>query len=145
MADMGTIAVGIGAVSTVSKAIELVKKAKDFISRGDTSAAREALFDLQDKVSAAREALLDLQDKLLDVREEKQSLRERVVELELQLELEDDLQFDGRVYRSKSAPDPARPYCQKCWDDNHKKVNLHRRENSSSRLYWHCTVCSTNF
>lgn len=118
MIDLGMIA---NAVSLASKAYDLAKKAN--------------IIELQETMMSLREAVVNARDETLE-------LRGRVRELEAELQSSAAMNFERPVYWRTAGDRQDGPFCQACWDKEHKAVRLQSAHDDS---YWRCKVCGNNF
>ena len=113
----------IEALSAISTAMDIGKRARELSKRLDSMELREILADQQDA--------------LLDVREENQRLRDETVELRAKLELKTSMVFlHGRYWMGE---DPA-PYCRLCYEKDNKYLHLEPMNGG----HW-CSVCRTSY
>ncbi len=116
----------MGIIPSVSAAelVELLKKG--------------ATLEAQEGIMALRQAALDLQDENL-------SLRGKLRELEEQVRLREELEWDGSVYL-RCEPDGTTKsfFCPRCKDADSKLVRLQAADSRTSR-HWHCPNCSKYF
>lgn len=111
----------------MSSTIDLIKSVWDLIEKS--------------KDAALKEAFIDLRLKVIEVQEENAALREQVMELQKRLQREETkLAWDGKFYWDRTAPQGSEqgPFCQKCCDDDQKKVRLQEGD-----IGFTCRVCGT--
>jgi len=94
----------------------------ELIKKGSTLEAQEKIMEL-------REASLELQEENLNLREENKSLKEKI-------QLNEELDFDGKIYWLINKGEKIGPFCQKCFDSESKLIRL-----QSDGKYWDCYAC----
>lgn len=102
-----------------------------------TARALKALAKKLDSAELQNQAA-DLLQALAEAKIEGAELKARVWELERAAELEQDLQFDGHVYRKQSEPDDV--YCQLCWDKEKLLIRVYATD-ADYNGQWHCRNC----
>ncbi len=91
-------------------------------------------------------AALDLVEKQQSLLLENGSLQDRVRELERQIRLERNLEFDGAVYwRVGEGGKRDGPFCPVCFDDSKKSVRLQNGASYIGKSPWYCLVCKSHF
>jgi hypothetical protein len=101
---------------------------KDLIRRGEQVAALDLVLKL-------RESCVTLREKL-------QAADERVHDLEKRLEERANLRHEPPVYYREG--DPV-PFCQVCWERDHKLSHLVVTASDSGGLYGDCKICEKHF
>jgi len=84
----------------------------------------------------AQEKIMELREAILGLQEENHSLKERVRDLEAQLEIKGEVQFDGSVYWRVHAGKSDGPFCQRCFDADIKLIRLQDYD-----FNWFCLSC----
>lgn len=116
----------VQALGSITAVLDAIKKAREVAKRLSDAEVQEVLLDAQERV-------LNLKEDLVTLRAENMALKER-------LAAKHDVAFDGQVYWSGEAGNPAGgPYCAKCKDQDDKLVRMSDRGNG----FTCCVVCST--
>lgn len=100
-----------------------------------------------------RGATIDLQQRLLQLREEAMSLQEenllltqRIQDLEEQLRISTELEYDGSLYWiKKSDTENEGPYCQRCYDSDRKLIRLQSGGGRPNTYEWTCLGCDKHY
>lgn len=117
----------MGILSEFKSAVELAKETGN-------PELRQALLDAQGQVQ-------EMYDDLLRLREDNQELRERVADLEKQLAVEEELEFnDGVYWRRTEEGGREGPFCHPCWSERGKLEPLRNTRHGS----FFCEVCENN-
>lgn len=103
-------------------AIPTYKDIVDLMKKGATVEAQEKIMEL-------REAVIELQDQNL-------ALRQRLAELDAEIKLKRDTEFDGAAYWCVEEGTRSGPYCQRCCDADGKLVRLQDYGD-----VWYCLHC----
>jgi hypothetical protein len=89
----------------------------------------------------AQEKIMELRVAALELQEENIRLKKRVKELEEELKLKGQLRFDEKVYwLDKGDGTEDGPYCQLCYDGEHKRIRLQSIETATGPR-WSCLKC----
>jgi hypothetical protein len=89
----------------------------------------------------AQEKIMELREAALGLQEENIKLKERLKALEEELKLKGRLRFDGKVYLLEKDDGPEDgPYCQLCYDGEHKLIRLQLKDTGEGRE-WYCLKC----
>jgi len=111
--------------------IDTAKDIYDLVKKGAT-------IELQEKINQLREEAINLQS-------ENTKLKERIKDLEDQLNIRENLIFDGSVYWfGTSDINRDGPYCQKCYDIDKNLVRLQRIE-FKGRATFRCLQCKSRY
>jgi hypothetical protein len=98
-------------------------------------AAKGLTIDLQKK-------LMELQEQALDLQAENLSLKNELLTLKKRLDREENLEFDGAVYRDKNTNST---YCPTCYDKDDKLIRLQTNQNTDIGARWICYSCNGYF
>ena len=101
------------------------------------------IIDLVKKGSTleAQEKILELREAAMELQEENMSLRSRIKELEDQLSLKQQVQWDKPYYWTVQGESKDGPFCQPCFDNEKKLVRLQGGKNGK----WFCHTCKCTF
>jgi len=99
----------------------------DLIKKGST-------IEAQEKIMSLREAAIELQD-------ENQVLRDKILLLEKELEIKAKLEWEKPYYFLVDKDEKEGPYCQLCYDKEHKLIRLQ----GGNRGSWFCHSCKSSF
>jgi hypothetical protein len=112
--------------------IDTAKTVFELVKKGST-------IDLQENLVRLREQAVELQ-------EENVTLRTRISDLERQVALRRDIQFDGELYWIVTAPDKREgPFCQKCYDSEGKLIRLLDGTKRNIGTEWVCSQCKMSY
>ena len=89
----------------------------------------------------AQEKIMELRSAALQIEEENFTLRTRVKELEAQLTVRDELQWEKPYYWMVNGDTKDGPYCQKCYDGDQKLIRLQ----GGNGGVWFCHTCKGRF
>lgn len=108
---------------------------------GSTLDLIKSVWDLVEKSkdAALKQAFVDLRLRVIELQEQSGDLREQIMKLKEQLQKQEArFEWDGKFYWDRSAPEgPAQgPFCQKCFDGDHKHVRL-----QEEKYGFRCWVC----
>ncbi len=129
--DLTTISTAIG---TIKSAYELSKVISD--SAGSSEDA-----ELKLKLSELLNTLADTKSQISDIKLELIAKNEQISELENQIKIQNELEFEQPYYWRVVGKDKDGPYCQKCFDDIKKLIRLQDEKYG----IWRCLVCSSYF
>lgn len=90
----------------------------------------------------AQTKIMELREALLSEKEENNILHLQIHELEKQLEIKDQLNWDGKMYWLIKNGVNDGPYCQQCYDSNKKLIRLQKSVNNDCML---CKTCKNIF
>ncbi|HUT72226.1 MAG TPA: hypothetical protein VMW89_16270 [Desulfatiglandales bacterium] len=88
----------------------------------------------------AQNAIIELREDNVRLREEIQILKQKIGELEEELRIKRQIEFDGVVYWLKDAEKREGPYCHICYEKDRKLIHV-----SESTRSFFCKVCNTGF
>jgi hypothetical protein len=121
--------------------IDTAKDVYDLVKKGTT-------IDLQERVMQLREEALALQ-------QENNALKVKVSELEKALDIQTNLQWDGKAYLRTPDQGKEGPYCQVCYDSRKQLIRLQRQTSTidydeSGRPtgfyhYYSCLSCKNQY
>lgn len=84
----------------------------------------------------AQEKIMELREAVLELQEQNFALRQDIGDLNKQLRLNEEVQFDGAVYWRFEEGKRIGPFCQRCFDVDKKLVRLQDYDN-----VWYCLEC----
>jgi len=87
--------------------------------------------------------IIDLCKEIFELREDNLKLKEKIKALEEEKKINEKIVFEKPYYWLKVGEGRDGPYCQKCFDDNHKLIRLQESRNLTG--YWVCSVCKCDF
>ena len=93
------------------------------------------------KLSELLNTLADTKSQISDIKLELIAKNEQISELENQIKIQNELEFEQPYYCRVVRKDKDGPYCQKCYDDTKKLIRLQDEKNGT----WRCLVCSSYF
>jgi len=111
--------------------IDTAKDIYDLVKKGAT-------IELQEKINQFREEAINLQSENI-------KLKERIKDLEDQLNIRENLIFEGSVYWLET-PETKKdgPYCQKCYNVDKNLVRLRRIE-FKGKATFRCLQCKSRY
>lgn len=128
-------------LTTISTAISTVKSAYDLSKVISDSAGSLEEAEIKLKLAELMSALADTKSQISDIKTELISKNEKIQELENQIKIQNELEFEQPYYWKVTDGKQEGPYCQKCYDDNKKLIRLQDEKFGS----WHCMVCSSYY
>lgn len=92
-----------------------------------------------------QEKIMELREQAVALQEDNVQLRKRVLELEAQAEIKEELEFRrGMYFRSKNGTEDG-PFCPRCYDDKNKVIRLHPLRDPQMDVTHHCRACDDYF
>jgi tRNA(Ile2) C34 agmatinyltransferase TiaS len=88
----------------------------------------------------AQEKIMELRETALGLQEENFAFRERIRELEDGLKMKQQLKFKKTTYWLIDGQTEDGPFCQRCYDVEHKLVRL-----QGSGTGWRCKACNNGY
>jgi hypothetical protein len=107
----------------------------DLLKKGLTLEAQEEIMKL-------REAALGLQEENIGLKQDLQTASKKVTDLEERLSVKTQLRHEPPVYYREG---DAVPFCQVCWERDHKLSHLVVTASDSGGLYGECKICEKHF
>jgi hypothetical protein len=89
----------------------------------------------------AQEKIMELREAAIELQEENQKLRAQIQDLEKQLTVKAQVEYEKPYYWSTQGEKKDGPYCQVCYDKDQKLIRLQDR----NRGVWHCHSCGKTF
>lgn len=129
--DIASISTALGSIKTATEIAKLIKNSD--ISLQDA----ELKLKLADLISSLADAKIEI----AEIQTELISKQEKISELESQLKLKEQVSWDEPYYWLGPASDKNGPYCQKCFDGDHKLIRLQGNREG----YWECKVCKSSY
>ena len=129
--DITTISTALGSLKTAYELSKIISDSSDSLEQAETKL----------KLSELINAIADTKSQISDIKLELIEKNERIQELENNLKIQNDLEFEQPYYWKISDGKKDGPYCQKCYDENKKLIRLQNDANGS----WRCLVCASFF
>ena len=129
--DIGAISAILGSIKTATDLAKLIS------DRGVSLEKAEVKLKMAELISALADAKMDVatvQQALLDKDGELARLKE-------QLAIREKLQWEHPYYWVIEAGKKEGPYCQQCYDNDHKLIRL----NGDGRGFWECKTCKNTY
>jgi hypothetical protein len=129
--DIGAISAILGSIKTATDLARLINDS------GVSLEKAEVKLNLAELISA-------LADAKMEVATVQQALLDKDVELgrlHEQLALRGKLQWEHPYYWVTEAGEKDGPYCQQCYDNEHKLIRL----SGDGRGYWECKTCKNTY
>ena len=89
----------------------------------------------------AQEKIMELREAAMGLQEENLALRSRVKELEDQISLKQQIQWEKPYYWQIIGDQKDGPFCQKCYDNDRKLMRLQGGNGGK----WFCHTCKGTF
>ena len=128
-------------LTTISTALSTLKSAYDISKVIKDSAGTLEQAEIKLKLAELISALVDTKSQISDIKLELISKNEKISELENQIKIQNELEFEQPYYWKITDGKQEGPYCQKCYDDTKKLIRLQDEKNGT----WKCLVCSSYF
>ena len=128
-------------LTTISTALSTLKSAYDISKVIKDSAGTLEQAEIQLKLAELMSTLADTKSQISDIKIELISKNEKISELESQIKINNQLEFEQQYYWKVVGEHKDGPYCQKCYDDTKKPIRLQDEKNGT----WRCLVCSSYF
>lgn len=111
--------------------LDTAKDAYDLAKKGMT-------IELQEKMMELREQAIALQ-------EENIKLRKKVLELEAEAEVKEQLEFRGGMYFRQKEGQEDGPFCPRCYDERAKLIRLQALRDPQTDVTHLCCACDVYF
>lgn len=90
---------------------------------------------------ALKNKVLELQTEFIKMTDENRQLRDKIIELENNKQLEDNLEFHIDYYLRKT---DKRIFCKQCWEDEHKLISLEALDSYGTNMNY-CRRCKSRY
>jgi len=84
--------------------------------------------------------LLDFSSQALELQSEVAKLKQENANLKKELEIEDDIERDEKIFVTRKSDDKKIKYCSHCWDAERKLIQIDCHESGK----FDCPHCKTN-
>ncbi|MET4000492.1 hypothetical protein [Marinobacterium sp. MBR-109] len=129
--DIASISSALGSIKTATEIAKLIKNSD--LSLQDAE-LKLKLADLVSSLADAKMEIAEIQTELIKKQEE-------ISELESRLKLKEQVNWEEPYYWLGAASNKNGPYCQKCFDGDHKLIRLQ----GNGEGYWECKVCKSTY
>ena len=123
-----------GILTGIKTATDIAKSLREIDISLEKAETKLKLAELIGALADAKMSIADIQLLL----EEKDK---EIFELKKNLEIKTNVVYEKPSYWLVNGDKKDGPFCQKCYDDNHKLVRLQGGKND----YWTCSVCKEKF
>ncbi|HEY5827239.1 MAG: hypothetical protein ACAH24_16680 [Hyphomicrobiaceae bacterium] len=89
----------------------------------------------------AQRRILDLEQRQIETERENQRLHSEIASLRQEAELKQKLKYEAPYYFVVAGEARDGPFCQHCYDTEHKLVHLQPRSRPGA---WHCQACKNS-
>ncbi len=130
-------------MSGLKTATDLLRSLRDALKSGQIKPDEVA-----GRIGEIYDYIVESKDALVDAKDEIQELKDKLSSLEHTKEVNDSLEFDGKVYWKKD--DPDHPFCPTCWDVNKQLVRLSQWDEPAQyggvwKTHYRCHVHKLDF
>ncbi|WP_374000298.1 hypothetical protein [Bdellovibrio bacteriovorus] len=131
---MDPVTTTVAVMTGVTQAINITKTLKELDLKLNEAEGKLKLADLYIALSDVKMNVADLKAAILDKDDEIKQLKE-------QLQLQDEMQYNGVFYFRALGEKKDGPFCAQCFDSEKKLIRLHNYMSG----WWECKTCDSRY